>query len=232
MAAYRPSVELAGFLFRCYYPHMNDKPAFNNGNVYIPVFAFTEGSGESFFESLGLNPNGVGEIAMGDKRVQVELFRLSENSTDGLDAVLNKADAALLLVRFLDQLSMTRIKQVFHLVNNSNFLPKSIIIMREPKEAEFKISCTYCGQKLWVRDRDTGRRGNCPQCRKTFFIPTQKSFVTSFLMLTEAVPVQTATKGDASSRNAVAALVERIVTVEDGMKSSTMRIELPPEEAG
>lgn len=211
---------------------MNDKPAFHNGNVYIPVFAFTEGTGESFFETLGLNPNGVSEVSMGDKKVQVELFRLTENSTEGMDTILNKADAALLLVRFLDQLSMSRIKQVFHLVNNSNFLPKSIVIMREPKEAEFKISCAYCGQKLWVRDRDTGRRGNCPQCRKTFFIPTQKSFITSFLMLTETVPVQTATKGDASCRNSLAALVERIVSVSDSMKSSTMRIELPPEDAG
>jgi len=211
---------------------MNDKPAFHNGNVYIPVFAFTEGSGESFFESLGLSPNGVGDVTMGEKKVQVELFRLTENFTENLDAILNKADAALLLIRFLDQLSMTRIKQVYQLANTSNFLPKSIVIMRDPKEAEFKISCTYCGQKLWVRDRDTGRRGNCPQCRKTFFIPTQKSFITSFLMLTEAVPIQTATKGEASCRNSLAALVERIVSVADSMKSSTMRIELPPEDAG
>lgn len=211
---------------------MSGNPAFHNGNVYIPVFAFTEGAGESFFESLGLNPGEVGEIAMGDKKAQVELFRLLENSSDNVEAVLNKADATMLLVRFLDQVSMARIKQVFQLANQSNFLPKSVVIMRDPKESEFKISCTYCGQKLWVRDKDTGRRGNCPQCRKTFFIPTQKSYITSFLMLTDAVPVQTATKGDASCRNAVTALVERIVSIEDGMKSSTMRIELPPEEAG
>jgi len=211
---------------------MNERGLYKDGNIYVPVFSFTDGTGEAFFKSLGLDPLQIGKVAMGDKTAQVELFRIIENSEEGIQAVLDKADAAILLIRYLDQLSMSRIKEVFRLVNAETFLPKSIVIMREPSETEFKISCTYCGQKLWVRDRDSGRRGNCPQCRKTFFIPTQKSFVTSFLMLTDTIPVQTVTNGDASCRNALTSLVERIVSMEDGMKSSTMRIELPPEDAG
>ncbi|HMO51852.1 MAG TPA: hypothetical protein PKE26_00100 [Kiritimatiellia bacterium] len=210
---------------------MNSRQAFRDGKVYVPVFSFTDGVGEAFFESLGLDPNQVGELPLGDRKVNLELFRMIENSPDGVEAILSKADATLMLIRFLDQLSMNRIKEVFRLVQAETFLPKSMVVMREPKETEFKISCTYCGQKLWVRDRDAGRRGNCPQCRKTFFIPTQKAFITSFLMLTEAVPVLTATRDDVSCRNAVASLVDRIVSIEESMKSSTMRIELPPEEA-
>ena len=209
---------------------MNERGSFKDGKIYIPVFAFTDGTGEAFFQTLGLDPNGIGEIPMGDKVAKIELFRIIENSADGIQPILDKADATILLIRFLDQLAMTRIREVFRMLNAETFLPKSVVIMREANETEFKISCSYCGQKLWVRDRDSGRRGNCPQCRKTFFIPTQKSFVTSFLMLTDTIPVQTVTNGDASIRNAVTSLVERIVSMEDGMKSSTMRIELPPDD--
>jgi hypothetical protein len=209
---------------------MNEQAAFRDGKVYIPVFSFTDGGGESFFQTLKLDSNSAGSIEFGNRTAQLELFRIVENSTEGLDAVVSKADAAILLVRFLDQHSLARLKDVYRLLNAEVFMPKSILILREPKETEFKISCSYCGQKLWVRDHDAGRRGSCPQCRKTFFVPTQKSFITSYLMLTDAVPVQSITNGDVSCRNAVAALVERTVNMEEGLKSSTMRIELPPDE--
>lgn len=211
---------------------MNPKADYHDGKLYIPVFSFTDGTGELYFQSLGLSPDAPGEIPLGNKTAQVELFRIVENSSVGVEAVLAKADAAIVLIRYLDQATMTRIKEVFRLLHAESFLPKSIVVFREDKESEFKISCTYCGQKLWVRDRDAGRRGNCPQCRKTFFVPTQKSFITSFLMLTEAVPVVTVINGEASCKNAITSLVERVVSMSEGSKSSTMRIELPPEETG
>lgn len=208
---------------------MNDKPSFHDGRIYVPVFSFTDGIGENFFSTIGADPEGTGEVAFGDKKVRLELFRMIENAPEGIDDILRKADAAILLIRFLDHHSMGRIREVFNLMASEIFLPKSVLVMREPKEVEFKISCTYCGQKLWVRDRDAGRRGNCPQCRKTFFIPTQKSYITSFLMLTDNVPLLAVTNGDASCRNAVASLVERLDSMADSEKSATMRIELPPE---
>ncbi len=211
---------------------MNPKAAYHDGKVCIPVFAFTDGTGEALFNTLELDPDKVGELPIGDKTAQLELFRVSDNTVIDVEDVLKRADAAVLLVRFLDHATMLRVKELYHVLHSEVFLPKSIAIYREPKESEFKISCTYCGQKLWVRDRDAGRRGNCPQCRKTFFVPTQKSYITSYLMLTEEVPVLTLTGGDVSCRNAVASLVERIVNMEQSVKSSTMRIELPPEEPG
>jgi hypothetical protein len=208
---------------------MSERGKFKNGKIYLPVFSFTDGCGEAFFQTLGLDPNNIGTIPLGEHTIELELFRIGEHVHEGLDLILNKADASLLLVRFLDQISMNRIKEAYRLVGAEAFLPKTIAVFREPKEGEFKISCTYCGQKLWVRDRDAGRRGNCPKCRKTFFIPTQKAFITSFLMLTETVPVISVTNGDSSCRNAVTSLVERIVSMDEGMKSSTIRIEFPPE---
>jgi hypothetical protein len=208
---------------------MEKHAAFHDGKVYVPVFSFTDGAGESFFKTLNLDPNSVGEVRFGEHTAQVEIFRIIENSAEGLGPVISKADAAIMLVRYLDQHSLARLKEVYRLLNAEAFMPKSILVLREPKEVEFKISCTYCGQKLWVRDRDAGRRGSCPQCRKTFFVPTQKSYITSFLMLTDTVPIQSVTSGDSSCKNTLAALIERIVNMEDGLKSSTMRIELPPE---
>ncbi|HMO03861.1 MAG TPA: hypothetical protein PKC67_02760 [Kiritimatiellia bacterium] len=210
---------------------MNQTPTYRDGKIYIPVLGFTEGAGEALIDSLGGEGTGPVEVPLGARTAVVELFRFSETA-EGADAVISKADAALLLIRFLDQVTMTRIKEVFHLAAAEAFLPKTVALFRNEKESEFKISCSYCGQKLWVRDRDAGRRGNCPQCRKTFFVPTQKSYVTSYLMLTEEVPVVTVNAGDASARNAIAALAERVVSMEEGSKSSTMRIELPPEETG
>lgn len=208
---------------------MGKRKDYNGGKVYLPVFSFTEESGELFFRSLNLDPGAVNQLEIGSMTAQLELFRIVENSPSGIEAILEKADAGLMLVKFLDQASAGRIKEVFHLLSAEGFLPKSIALFRSAREGEFKISCTFCGQKLWVHDRDAGRRGSCPQCHKTFYIPTQKGFITSLLMLTEAVPVVTVVEGEASCRNAVAALVERIIRMEDGLKSSTMRIELPPE---
>jgi hypothetical protein len=208
---------------------MNKRGSFKDGKIYVPVFSFTEDCGDAFFKSLGLDAAGIATLPMGDKTVELELFQLVEQVSEGLELVLAKADACLILTRFLDQVSMNRIKDAFRLINAEAFLPKTIAMFREPKESEFKISCTYCGQKLWVRDRDAGRRGNCPKCHKTFFIPTQKAFITSFLMLTESVPVITVTRDDASCKNAVTSLVDRIVSMEEGLKSSTIRIEIPQE---
>lgn len=208
---------------------MGRRKEYKDGHVYLPVFSFTEGSGELFFRSLDLNPDSIGHIPLGSLTAQLELFRIVENSPAGVESILDKADACLMLIKFLDQASASRIKEVFRMLGAEGFLPKSVALFRSAREGEFKISCTFCGQKLWIHDRDAGRRGSCPQCHKTFFIPTQKGFITSLLMLSEAIPVVTVVEGDASCRNAVASLVERIISMDEGLKSSTMRIELPPE---
>jgi DNA-directed RNA polymerase subunit RPC12/RpoP len=163
--------------------------------------------------------------------VQTELIRLLEQPREDLKPIVDRADACLILVRYLDQATMHLIKDVYQLVHNETFLPKDIAILREHKEAEFKISCSYCGQKLWVRDRDAGRRGNCPKCRKTFFIPTQKAYLTSYLMLAENETIHSVVAGEqAPCRGIMEELVSRVAGMEEGAKSSTMRIELPPDE--
>lgn len=209
---------------------MSEGATFKNGKIYLPVLSFTEEYGEKFFDTLGLKTEGQAELFVGAYTVQIELIRLFDHPGDELAGVIGRADACLMLARYFDQATMHVIKEAYHLLGAETFLPKSALILREPKEAEFKISCSYCGQKLWVRDRDAGRRGNCPKCRKTFFIPTQKAYLTSYLMLTETVPVETAIIGEHSCREAVEHLVARVAGMEEGAKSSTMRIELPNDD--
>lgn len=209
---------------------MSGNDTFNHGKIYLPVLSFTAEAGEKFFDTLGLNPDQPGPLFVGAYTVTMELIRLHDQPRDDLRSIIDRADACLILARYLDQVAMHLIKESYQLVHNEAFLPKSILLLREPKEAEFKISCTYCGQKLWVRDRDAGRRGNCPKCRKTFFIPTQKAYLTSYLMLTENEPVETVIAGEHSCREAVEHLITRMAGLEEGAKSSTMRIELPPED--
>ncbi|MGA1530483.1 MAG: hypothetical protein ACO398_07010 [Kiritimatiellia bacterium] len=209
---------------------MNDSTSFNNGKIYLPEFSFTEDYGEKFFDTLGLKTGGSGEIFVGAHTVQMELFRLYDKPGNELTEVISRADACLMLTRYFDQTTIHVIKEAYHVLGSETLLPKSIVILREHKEAEFKIGCTYCGQKLWVRDRDAGRRGNCPKCRKTFFIPTQKAYLTSYLMLTENVPVETAIVGEHTCREAVEHLVARLAGIKEGAKSSTMRLELPTDD--
>ena len=196
---------------------------------YIPVLSFSEGIGEKFLESIGIGGADEGAFSHDVLQSRVELFRLYDNNPEGIQPVLRRAHAILMLVRFLDRASMDQVREADRIVHAEPFMPKSMLILREPGETEFKISCAYCGQKLWVRDHDAGKRGNCPQCRKTFFLPTQKSYLASYLMLTESVPVYEAVMGEASCRKAMDSLLGRILDHEQALKSNTTRVTIPPE---
>ena len=40
-----------------------------------------------------------------------------------------------------------------------------------------KFLCKYCGQKINVEDKHSGRRGECPKCGKVFVVPDKSSIV-------------------------------------------------------
>ena len=84
----------------------------------------------------------------------------------------------------------------------------AVILFREEGEIDFKMSCPACGQKLWVRDTDVGKRGRCPNCKKAFKLPSQAGHLKSQLMLPDAVPALTVVRGKAAScRGALASLI-------------------------
>jgi hypothetical protein len=212
-----------------YFESMSEEPP-SVSQPYLPVLSFTEGLGESLFHALGLGEGDEGVYRHQDLEARLELFRLHVNPPEGLQPVLKRANAVLLLVRFMDRTSIEQVRDAYRLVVDEAFLPKTLLILRESGEHEFKISCAYCGQKLWVRDRDAGKRGNCPQCRKTFFLPTQKSYLTSYLMLTDAVPVHQVVLEEKPCQEAMDAFLGRLLDHEQGLKSSTARVRVPPDQ--
>jgi predicted RNA-binding Zn-ribbon protein involved in translation (DUF1610 family) len=104
----------------------------------------------------------------------------------------------------------------------------SVILFREEGEIDFKMSCPACGQKLWVRDTDIGKRGRCPNCKKAFKLPSQAGHLKSQLMLPDAVPALTVVRDKASScRGALASLIAHfagaIVPSVEKMDSETLK---------
>jgi predicted RNA-binding Zn-ribbon protein involved in translation (DUF1610 family) len=103
------------------------------------------------------------------------------------------------LVRFVDVLSLQRLDELYRSVSRSHAVPAGFLVYRNENEADFKMSCPYCGQKIWVRDADLDKRGRCPGCKKGFTLPQQEAHVTSALKLPETVPVRRITRGDPAS---------------------------------
>ena len=82
--------------------------------------------------------------------------------------------------------------------------PTAVFLFRDADEIDFKMSCPACGQKLWVRDTDEGKRGRCPNCKTAFHLPSQPQHVKTELSLHGEIPVARVVGKDARScRNAL-----------------------------
>jgi DNA-directed RNA polymerase subunit RPC12/RpoP len=100
------------------------------------------------------------------------------------------------LIRFVDLLSLKALQSRFTAADPA---PALLLVYRDEDEKDFKMSCPYCGQKLWVRDADVDRKGRCPQCRKSFQLPDQVSHVRKALDLGDDVPVMQVQRRDVES---------------------------------
>jgi len=147
--------------------------------------------------------------------------------------VLDTADGIVLIVRFLDVISIDKIKAVYRRLPSEVETPVAVFVFREEGEVDFKMSCPACGQKIWVRDQDIGKRGRCPNCRKAFCLPSQTAQLKSQLMLTESIPVLNVVEGNTSScRGAITVLVDLIKEAtqtavnQEALKNATVRIQV------
>ena len=175
----------------------------------------------------GLNP---GQVQIGSAMVRFETSDHPPLPAPVGEVHAKKIDAILLLVRMLDSLSMDRIKDIYRNLPSEKVTPLSVVVCRETAESEFKISCPACGQKLWVRDADVGRRGRCPQCKKAFTLPSQANHLKSQLLLPDSVNiVNVALNNPSSCRGIVAGILERVTALEQLNKSSTVRVQLSDE---
>ncbi|MBI2440813.1 MAG: hypothetical protein HYV35_05515 [Lentisphaerae bacterium] len=149
---------------------------------------------------------------------------------------LSRADALALVVRFLDVLSLEKIKNIYRAFPEQLAVPMGIFILRDKGEVDFKISCPSCGQKLWLRDTDIGKRGRCPNCTKPFVILSQADHLKAQLMLPDNIEVFQVTRGNLDSfQGALVKLFESVaagITPADqgisrqALKNATVRIQV------
>ena len=119
-------------------------------------------------------------------------------AADWRDAVA-KADAFAIAVQYVDVITMDRLKGIYDAVTQQNDKPFGIFVYRGAGEADYKLSCPHCGQKLWVRDSDVNKRGRCPNCKKAFILPSQGDHVRMRLEADVTIPLASIQGGNHAS---------------------------------
>ncbi len=121
-----------------------------------------------------------------------------------------EVDIVLGLIRYVDMVSLKALGELIKAVADVKHCPSSVMVYRKEQEGDFKMSCPYCGQKIWVRDADQDKRGRCPNCHKGFTLPCQLDHVARALQLPFSVSVRKAVQGDGS---ALAAQLKHLLRV-------------------
>lgn len=122
----------------------------------------------------------------------------------------------VVILRFVDVLSLQDTLEL--LESRSGLTPAVVLIYRNENESDFKMSCPYCGQKLWVRDADQDKRGRCPHCHKGFTLPAQEEHVASALSLSSTTPVRRIVRGDPGSLASPLRLILEAESTADTLK--------------
>lgn len=217
-------------------------PEGGSAKVKILILCIHPELGETFLQCVCQGESGTtGETVVENRAVRLEVLAGDPRMTPNWDEVIKQADAVALLVRFLDVISLDKIRAIYRRLPSESSSPMAVILFREEGEIDFKMSCPACGQKLWVRDTDIGKRGRCPNCKKAFKLPAQAGHLKSQLMLPDAVPALTVVRGKAAScRGALASLLAylkgTIVPGEDKidqetLKKTTVRVQVQDTES-
>ncbi len=208
----------------------------SSGNkINIVVLSIYQDLGESFVEML--TPEQMESLPLGDMRASIEVIAGAPSQDKSFRDRITKADAVVVVVRFLDVLSLEKIKSIYRDLPTESNLPVGIILLRDSGEIDFKISCPACGQKLWLRDTDVGKRGRCPNCKKPFVIMSQADHIKAQLMLADGMLITRVVRGDLPSlEKALSALMKSVsgeirpVVADahsEALKNVTARIEIP-----
>jgi hypothetical protein len=213
-----------------------------SGRVNILILCIHPELGETFLQSVCNGAAGSsGDTVVENRQVHLEVLAGDPRLTPNWDDTLKGADAVALLVRFLDVISLDKIRAIYRRLPSERSSPMAVILFREEGEIDFKMSCPACGQKLWVRDTDVGKRGRCPNCKKAFKLPSQAGHLKSQLMLPDAVPALTVVRGKAAScRGALASLIAYLQGTivpqserldQETLKKTTVRVQVSDTEA-
>jgi len=189
---------------------------------------------EEFLSAFSAEPKT--EVAISDFLITFEIVAGDPRQDPAFAEHLAKVDAIAIVVRFLDVLSLEKIKNIYRSLPDSLSIPLAIFMLRDKGEADFKISCPSCGQKLWLRDTDIAKRGRCPNCTKPFVILSQGDHLKSQLILPDKVETFLVTRSNPESfRNALTKLcggmpagikpVDLSIS-DEALKNATVRIQI------
>ena len=207
--------------------------------ISVLILCIYQDLAEPFLRTIGVDEDGCTSIE--NRAVSLDVLAGDPRLNPGWDEMVKNADSLATLVRFLDVISLDKIKAIYRRLPSDRTVPMTILLFREEGEIDFKMSCPFCGQKIWVRDTDVSKRGRCPNCKKAFQLPSQAGHLKSQLMLPDNVPIIRVVDGNAAScRGAIANLMAQfsgeIVPSEgehfdpETLKRSTVRVHLQNEE--
>ncbi|MDF3128011.1 hypothetical protein P0Y35_02260 [Kiritimatiellaeota bacterium B1221] len=190
-----------------------------------------------FCEDVGCETTENGQVCNFSNR-QI-LFKSYSPETG--DANKRPFDVLVGLVRFVDVLTLQKLDQLLRASGAGKFTPSLILIYRNENESDFKMSCPYCGQKLWVRDADQDKRGRCPHCSKGFTLPDQEEHISTTLRLSSDVQVRKIVRQDPGSLAGPLRDVLQLASVENSLQNlemdsqsvinDTMRVNIVDETA-
>lgn len=165
-----------------------------NDQIHVLVCTNNDSAADFLRADLGSDaPESPITLTLGNTSVKLTLC-----SSASAEQVIAH-DAVWLLARFADQMSLHSLRRLYALLGETApAIPATLSIVRKAKEKDFKMSCPHCGQKLWIRDSDTSKRGPCPNCRKGFQIPTQEALLRRDLNLPEETHITVMRQGDPS----------------------------------
>jgi len=175
---------------------------------------------EEFLGSFAVESKS--EVVIDGFRVNFDIVAGDPGQDPTFEDHLAKANAIAIVVRFLDVLSLEKIKNIYRHLPDQIAIPVAIFMLRDKGEVDFKISCPSCGQKLWLRDTDVGKRGRCPNCTKPFIILSQGDHLKSQLMLPDKVAVFNVTRSNPESFQA--ALVKLFGGTPAGIKPADLSV--------
>ena len=220
-----------------YQPGKSDVAA---DDISVLVLSLHTDMGADFVQTVCPGVSGErGRVLVDGQHFKLDVFAGDPTDSPEWKSKIERADLVVLQVRFMDAISLDRVKRMCKNLPAETPMPMAVFLLRELGEVDFKMSCPSCGQKLWVRDSDEGKRGRCPNCKKAFRLPAQVHHTKVELGLSDTVSVMHIIRGNpASCRRALSNLKVQIVgkmfamdTMVDPqiLRQPTVRIEVQNE---
>ena len=180
--------------------HRPGKSDVTSEEISILVLSLHSDMGADFVQTVCPDASsGSGRALIDGQHFNLDVFAGNPTDSPEWKSKIESADVVVLQVRFMDAVSLDRMKTMCKHLPAETPMPMAVFLLRESEEVDFKMSCSSCGQKLWVRDSDEGKRGRCPNCKKAFRLPAQAHHTKVELGLSDTVSVTRVIRGDPTS---------------------------------